>query len=76
MNDQPAAPFPPASMVTAEAAAYIGRDAKTLSNWRALGIGPAYVKTESRGVLYRRVDLDAWLEANLVTPSPEGARSR
>ncbi len=59
-------PIMPAALAPSDAAAYISRDVKTLANWRSLGIGPSYVKTDSRGVLYRRADLDAWLEANVV----------
>lgn len=67
MSTKPSTPsIAPAAMVTTEAAVYIGRDPKTLANWRSLGIGPSFVKADGGGVLYRRVDLDAWLEANLI----------
>lgn len=43
-----------------------GLDYQTLANWRAKGKGPRYVKAGARRVLYRRTDLDKWMEANLV----------
>ena len=43
-----------------------GLDYQTLANWRSQGKGPRYVKAGARRVLYRRTDLDKWMEANLV----------
>lgn len=54
MNDKAAAP-------------YIGTTAGTLNTWRYLGKGPKYYKI-GRRVVYRRADLDAWLDAHAVTP--------
>ncbi len=54
-----------------EAAAYIRRSPRTLEEWRINKTGPAYVKlgASKRGnVLYRRIDLDAWMESQLVLP--------
>ncbi|HEY3813488.1 MAG TPA: helix-turn-helix domain-containing protein [Caulobacteraceae bacterium] len=47
-------------MRTAEVAAYLRRNLKTLTNWRTAGTGPRYVKRGSI-ILYRRADVDAWL---------------
>jgi hypothetical protein len=51
-----------------QAAAEIGLAPKTLSFWRCMGKGPAYVKLGGR-VLYRRADLAAFIEANRYDPS-------
>jgi hypothetical protein len=40
----------------------------TLRNWRAMRIGPAYVKI-GKAVLYPVDELDAWDRENLVTCS-------
>ena len=40
--------------------------AGTLRNWRAMRIGPAFVKI-GKAVLYPVEELDAWDRANLVT---------
>ncbi|MFJ7242832.1 helix-turn-helix transcriptional regulator [Streptomyces olivaceus] len=44
----------------------------TLERWRRENIGPAYSKLGSAAnasIRYRRKDFDAWVKANLVTPS-------
>lgn len=41
---------------------------RTLANWRYRGEGPNYVKIGKR-VLYRSVDVTAYIEARVVTPS-------
>jgi len=50
----------------------------TLRNWRAMRIGPAFVKI-GKAVLYPIDELDAWDQKNLVTcrasRRPVGARS-
>jgi hypothetical protein len=51
---------------SAEAAAYLGRDPKTLRNWRSTGQGPRF-SGRGRGVRYRLRDLDAWIDANTRT---------
>ena len=51
-----------------EAAVMLGVSPRTLANWRAQGIGPAFVRigaVHSR-TLYRLDDLHAWLDANRV----------
>jgi hypothetical protein len=50
------------------AAAYIGTAACTLPTWRSQNRGPTFIKV-GRKVLYRRADLDAWLESRAVATS-------
>ncbi|WP_411815853.1 helix-turn-helix transcriptional regulator [Gordonia sp. SND2] len=52
---------------TPEAAEYVNSTVATLNSWRYLGRGPAYIKL-GRRVVYRVADLDAWLDANTITP--------
>lgn len=60
----------PELLTTREAAAYLRRSRKTLDDWRYRDTGPAYIGG-GRGtpVLYRRTDLDAWIESQRVDPS-------
>ena len=53
---------------TAGAARYIDMKAPTLTTWRALGIGPAFIKI-GRYVKYTRADLDAYIAAHRVDPN-------
>jgi predicted DNA-binding transcriptional regulator AlpA len=46
---------------TAKAAAYVGCSPRTLEKWRQTGGGPIYLKI-GRAVVYRKSDLDRWLE--------------
>lgn len=55
------------NLKNSEAAEYLGIEPHTLVQWRYRGQGPAYVKS-GRFVVYRLKDLDAWLDANTVTP--------
>ena len=48
-----------------EAGEFLGVHYRTLNNWRSHGRGPTYVKMGGRGC-YRRSDLEAFVEANLV----------
>ena len=48
-------------LTTAEAAAYVGLSPRTLERYRVTGEGPTYLKV-GRRVLYRRTDLDKWLD--------------
>jgi len=50
---------------TEEAAAYLRLPAETLETWRCRRRGPSYLKAGHR-VLYRRADLDHWLERGRV----------
>lgn len=49
-------------------AAYIGKPPRTLSQWRYLGKGPAYIKA-GHAVRYRKADVDRWLSEQTITPS-------
>ena len=51
------------------AAEYVNVRPNTLRQWRAQGIGPAYIKM-SKSVVYAMRDLDAWL-ATRRTPTIE-----
>ena len=50
-----------------EAAEEIRCPVSTLARWAWLGIGPSYVRA-GRRALYRRSDLEAWLEEHRVEP--------
>ncbi|TDB86444.1 DNA-binding protein [Actinomadura sp. KC216] len=57
-----AEPHPlPALATPKEVAAYLRKSPKTLANWRSQGIGPKPRKV-GHSVLYRRRDVDAWLD--------------
>lgn len=59
----------PAALPSVAAAAYIGVSRKTLSNWRALGEGPRWVRLGSKPgarVVYRVADLNAFLDERVV----------
>lgn len=45
-----------------EAARFIGRRPRTLKNWRAQRVGPAFHRTSQNAVTYRVCDLIAWME--------------
>lgn len=47
---------------------------RTLERWRVEGCGPAYVKA-GRRVLYRRCDVDQWLDDNARTSTSTKAPS-
>lgn len=53
-----------------EAAQYMKISGGTLAEWRVKGFGPRYSKI-GRVVVYRRVDLDAYVEAGLVRSTSE-----
>lgn len=59
----------PRALNAAEAGKYLGVAVKTLSNWRALGKGPRYVRytrgAKNTPVVYRREDLDAFIDAHV-----------
>lgn len=55
-------------MYREEAAEYLRIPTATLSAWAYRSIGPEFFRV-GRRVLYRRGDLDRWLEAQRVTPS-------
>ncbi|WP_374064892.1 helix-turn-helix domain-containing protein [Corynebacterium belfantii] len=51
----------PLAVNTAKASEITGIAAKTLRNWRTLGIGPAHIKVNGKTVLYLVEVLEAWL---------------
>lgn len=53
-------PLPPLA-TPAEVGAYLRKSPKTLANWRSRGIGPRWRKA-GHSVLYRRADVDKWLD--------------
>lgn len=62
-----------------EAAAYLRLAPQTLRNWRTQGGGPRAIKTQKGRpgrILYRRSELDRWLDERTQdrTPSPDGPR--
>lgn len=70
MKENSNPPHQPAHMKPIEAAMYVGISASKLAKLRLRAnraCGPAFVKLAGC-VLYRRQDLDAWIEANLVNP--------
>tara|TARA_R110000850_G_scaffold81267_1_gene174723 strand:+ start:231 stop:431 length:201 start_codon:yes stop_codon:yes gene_type:complete len=52
---------------TVEAALFLGVTPKTLRNWRARKIGPAWARPGLRTVVYRVGDLIAFMEARRQT---------
>lgn len=50
-----------------EAARFIGRRPRTLKNWRARRIGPAYHRTSQNTVTYKVSDLAAWMDQHRHT---------
>lgn len=61
-----------ANLTTAEAADYLRQSPRTLIRWRGLRVGPPWTKAGQR-VLYRRADLDAWLDRQRREPAREAA---
>lgn len=58
--EPPAAPQAPKPLATPdEVAAYLRKPVRTLTQWRYLGIGPAYHRT-GRDVRYDWADVLAW----------------
>ena len=46
----------------------------TMTQWRFRGEGPIYIRFGARGrVLYLGADLNAWLDARIIKPSPQAA---
>ena len=50
-------------MSTEEVAEVLGRPARTLRQWRYLGVGPRYLKVGA-AVRYRARDVEEWLRAH------------
>jgi predicted DNA-binding transcriptional regulator AlpA len=49
-------------MTTAEVAAFLRAPVSTVRYWRHIATGPASFRL-GRRVMYRRVDVDAWIES-------------
>jgi predicted DNA-binding transcriptional regulator AlpA len=63
-------------MRTPAAAAYVALAASTLTKMRLTGDGPKSVKVGPRSVAYRKVDLDAWLEARVRRSTSDGQQGK
>lgn len=61
----------PELMTIQELADHIHCKPHTLAQWRYRGTGPKFVRVGSRRVLYRRADVDAWLDAQTVQSTAE-----
>lgn len=55
-------------MTSLEHAEYRRTTRGVLAQERHHGRGPKYIKLSSKQVLYRKSDIDAWLQAHLVDP--------
>lgn len=62
-----------AALTEREAARYIGMSVSFLRICRARSLAPAYLKL-GRAIRYRCVDLDAFLDARVVTPGANDSR--
>lgn len=59
---------------TAEVSRRLGIPAGTLKRWRFERRGPAYFKMGERGhIRYRRADIDAFIEQQMVDPQAEAS---
>ena len=58
-----------------QAAEYLGKKPGTLRQWRSDCKGPSYHK-KGRQIMYKKTDLDAWLEAGrtFTVESPDAPR--
>lgn len=64
----------PELLTEREAAGYLRRHPMTLAKWRGAGIGPRYSKlgkTRCAAIVYRKSDLDAWVDRHKVLPLEE-----
>ena len=61
---------------TRNAARYVGASEAALRLWRRRGTGPRYYTAGTKLVRYRRVDLDAWIEARLSAPETPAHEER
>ncbi|MFT5725956.1 MAG: hypothetical protein ACI8PB_000072 [Desulforhopalus sp.] len=62
-------------LTEAEAAKIIGNQPQTLASWRANGKGPSFYYA-GRYVRYRKKDLDAFIEENMVRTGPAETSKR
>ncbi|WP_319774674.1 helix-turn-helix domain-containing protein [Breoghania sp.] len=58
-------------LTTREAAAYLRLSPSRLAVLRSKGGGPRFIAQSSRKCLYRRADLDAWLESRARSNNAE-----
>ena len=63
----------PSVLTGTDAAAYLGVHANTLIRWRQENKGPAFSRYGTR-VVYRKEDLDGWLQQQLI-PAGGGRKS-
>jgi len=56
-------------LTISELAVLIGKNERTLANWRCARTGPKYAKLGST-VRYRVEDVDGWIEAQRVETEP------
>jgi excisionase family DNA binding protein len=70
MSNMPASHEPELLTIT-EAAEFLRTPVATLRYWRHLGTGPRSFRL-GRRVLYRRVDLHAWLDVRRDSGAPAG----
>lgn len=61
-------------VMPAELADMLNVTEETLREWRRLKIGPDFVKT-GKSVVYREVDVQKWLEMNVVPTNRSGPSS-
>jgi predicted DNA-binding transcriptional regulator AlpA len=70
MNDEKVVPM--VIMKTPMAAKYVGLAESTLCKMRVFGTGPRFCRL-GRAIVYRKADLDAWLDARCVASTSEPA---
>ena len=59
----------PEMLTISELSALIGKNVRTLANWRCARIGSKFVKL-GNSVRYRVTDLEEWIKANRVETEP------
>jgi hypothetical protein len=57
-------------LAEAQVAALLAVTVRTLASWRAEGIGPNYFQ-KTKKILYRRADVERWIEGNVVRLTPD-----
>ncbi len=58
---------------TRQAASYLSLSPSWLEKLRLYGTGPAFYKVSTRRILYKRTDLETWVEAHRRLSTSEGA---
>lgn len=61
----------PAYLTSVELASLFGYSPSAITEWRRRGYGPRFLRISKQKVLYRRTDVEAWIEANTTTPTPK-----